>query len=73
LQGPFNEINAAPKFLYSTNDDELLNATGPIIYLVRFAQRVARGLREIHYYVKFACAFPPALYNDSHSTFKVTE
>jgi len=43
-------------FLYSTNHDEPLNATGP--------NRVARGPREILYYVRFARAFPPALYND---------
>jgi hypothetical protein len=73
LQGPFHEICAGTKILYSTNDDELLNATGHSIALVRFAQLNARDPREIHYYVRFACAFPPALYNDYHSTFKVTE
>ena len=41
--------------LYSTNDDDLLNATSP--------NPAARGLHEIHYYVRFARAFPPALYN----------
>jgi hypothetical protein len=48
-------------FLYSTNDDELLNATRH------------RGPREIHYYVKFARAFPPALYNDYYRYLQVTE
>ena len=65
MQGPLHEISAVTKILYSTNDDELLNATGPNL--------VTRVPREIHYYVRFACAFPPALYNDYHSTCKVTE
>jgi len=30
---------------------------------------VARGPREIHYYVRFARAFPPALYNDYYPTY----
>jgi hypothetical protein len=73
LQGPFHEISAGTKILYSTNHDEVLNATGLSITRMRFAQGTARGPGEIHYYVRFACAFPPALYNDYHSTFKVTE
>ena len=74
MQGQLNEkISAASKFLYSSKDDELLNATGHYIALMRFAQWVARDPPKIHYYGKFACAFPPALYNDYHSTFKVTE
>ena len=73
MQGPLHEISAVTKILYSTNDDELLNATGHSIVSVRLRATAARGPREIHYYVRFACAFPPALYNDYHSTFKVTE
>jgi hypothetical protein len=48
LQGPLNEISAGTKILYSTNDDELLNATGHSIAVAGFAPRVGRSLREIH-------------------------